>query len=135
MLNDSQGKSGKQATEIGEQPITVILAYLIAFIPLGILNLFDFRNHRWRKLKHVRRAANINLFLSMEPCITFTLYILKQFSFTDPDFKEAAAGIVALSLSLDNIKNSAYALFQIYAFRHWCFDCLKCMESMGIRKK
>lgn len=106
----------------------VIGTYMAAFLPWALMQTIDLISHRWRTIFATRLYGYGFLIVSIIGLGLVLFYLVLQRQ--AQDYKEMAAGLVALALCLYNVLRSIYGLMQLHAFKSWNVRALKCIVQL-----
>ncbi len=114
---------------LAEDPGIILVAYLCALLPLGVIYALDFINRDWKSIRNTRRAGKIHLAFSLPALGTVLFYVHVQR--VAEDYKEMATAITAAILGIVHVLRTLWGLLQLRAFKDWNVHALQVLTRMG----
>eukprot|EP00178_Gracilaria_changii_P002659 TRINITY_DN1396_c0_g1_i6.p1 TRINITY_DN1396_c0_g1~~TRINITY_DN1396_c0_g1_i6.p1 ORF type:complete len:1292 (-),score=238.65 TRINITY_DN1396_c0_g1_i6:876-4694(-) len=108
----------------------IVLAYMSALLPWGVIASTDFIKSNWRSVRNTRRAGQRDLVWTFLPMLYVTFYSFVQAKAAD--YTEMSASAVAALLAALIGVRTVWGLWQLREFRRWAQKSIDSLHALGI---
>lgn len=117
------------STKLAREPPLIIITYVVVFLPLAILLVYDCTSPQWKTTRTATLRAWSQCLFAVTSLGMLGLYIGLQVH--DREYSEMCLAVILFALTAFFLFRAVWVLVQLFYFRAWVSHALNCMHEQG----